>query len=153
MQLSKNFSLEEMTKSQTAIRFSMDNTPDAECIEAMKALCQKVLEIIRENLGEVQVNSGYRSPEVNKAIGGMPTSQHCRGEAADIEVPGVANVDLAKWISAKCDFDQLILECYTSGEPESGWVHVSYKPTGNRKIILTSHVARGRMQYQTGLHP
>ena len=153
MNLSKHFTLEEFTKSQVGQRLDIDNTPNEEDIENMKLLCENVLEIVRENLGPVHVNSGYRSPELNKAIGGTGTSQHCRGQAADIEVPSVSNSDLAKWITAKCDFDQLILECYTSGVPTSGWVHVSYKSSGNRKQTLTSHMARGRMQYQVGLHP
>jgi hypothetical protein len=152
MNLSKHFTLEEFTKSQVGQRLDIDNTPSEEDIENMKLLCENVLEVVRENLGPIHVNSGYRSPALNKAIGGTGTSQHCRGQAADIEVPGVANSDLAKWIMAKCDFDQLILECYTSGVPTSGWVHVSYK-SSNRKQTLTSHMARGRMQYQMGLHP
>jgi hypothetical protein len=152
MNLSKHFTLEEFTKSQDGQRLDIDNTPNEEDIENMKLLCENVLEIVRENLGPVHVNSGFRSVALNKAVGGMATSQHCRGQAADIEIPGVANGDLAKWIEKNCNYDQLILECYTSGVPTSGWVHVSYK-SSNRKQTLTSHMARGRMQYQVGLHP
>ena len=152
MNLSKHFTLEEFTKSQDGQRLDIDNTPNEEDIENMKLLCENVLEIVRENLGPVHVNSGFRGVALNKAVGGMATSQHCRGQAADIEIPGVANGDLAKWIEKNCNYDQLILECYTSGVPTSGWVHVSYK-SSNRKQTLTSHMARGRMQYQVGLHP
>ena len=153
MNLSKNFSYEEMTKSQTGSRLGLDNEPDDECLEALKLLCEKLLEPIRESLGPVHVNSGYRSGELNRAIGGTATSQHCRGQAADIEVPGFSNVELAKWIETKCDYDQLILECHKPGVPNSGWVHVSYRASGNRKQELTATVVNGRMTYTIGIKP
>ena len=92
-------------------------------------------------------NSGYRSVELNKAIGGSVTSQHTLGEAVDIELPGVSNYDLAVWIAANLYFDQLILEDYTPGKPNSGWVHVSLKAFDNRTNVLT--YTKGR--YITGL--
>lgn len=151
--ISPHFSLEEFTKSQAAIRLGIDNTPSPKHLTNLKRLCEDVLEVVRENLGPVHVNSGYRCRELNKLIGGVATSQHCNGEAADIEIPGTPNGDLAKWIAANCDYDQLILECYKTGVPTSGWVHVSYKAEGNRKQLLTAAVVGGKMTYVKGIHP
>ena len=154
MQLSPHFSLEELTKSQTGARLGISNTPSAKHLAALKLLCEKVLEPVRAHYGRpVHVNSGYRGPALNKTVGGAATSQHCAGEAADIEVPGVANGALAKWIEANLDYDQLILECYKTGVPDSGWVHVSYKPAGNRKQELTATVVNGKMTYAAGINP
>jgi zinc D-Ala-D-Ala carboxypeptidase len=126
MRLSPHFTLGEMCKSQTALRMGLDNDPDEPALDALTTLCVEALEPIREHFGRpVWVNSGYRSPNVNRAIGGMSTSQHCKGEAADIEVPGLDNEELYLWAADNIDFDQLILEYYT-GEESSGWVHVSY---------------------------
>jgi len=150
MQLSPHFTLEELTKSQTGERRGIDNVPGAAALDSLKVLCERVLEPVREHFGPVHINSGYRGPELNKAVGGAGTSQHCLGQAADIEVPGVANGDLAKWVAANLDFDQVILECYRKGQPNSGWVHVSYKDFGNRKITLTATVVSGRMIYNPG---
>ena len=111
-----------------------------------------MLEPVREHFGPVHINSGFRCPDLNKAVGGTSTSQHCLGQAADIEVAGVANGDLAAWIAANLDFDQVILECYRKGQPNSGWVHVSYKDSGNRKATLTATVVGGRMIYNPGLN-
>jgi len=87
-----------------------------------------------------------------KKVGGSPTSQHCFGEACDIECPGVANADVAQWIVEHTTFDQVILEFYTPGIPDSGWVHVSYKANGdNRGFALTAMKEHGRTVYKTGL--
>ena len=131
--LSEHFSLIEMTKSQSALRLGLDNNPNPKAAAALANLCEQVLEPVRRHFDRpVIINSGYRAPAVNKAIGGKPTSQHCKGEAADLEIPGVDNMDVYKWITANCGYDQLILEYYT-GEPQSGWVHVSYvSPDDNR---------------------
>lgn len=126
MKLSPHFSLDEMIKSQTALRKGLDNNPDGDQLEAMVDLCEYVLEPIRKYWNRpVIVSSAFRAPEVNKAIGSKNTSQHTKGQAADIEIPGVDNLDLYHWIGQSVEFDQLILEFY-SGEPASGWVHVSY---------------------------
>lgn len=151
MQLSQHFSLEEFTKSQTGDRLGIDNLPGAAALDSIKLLCERVLEPVRAQFGPVFINSGYRSPELNKAIGGADTSQHCLGKAADIETTA-ANGDLAKWIVANLDFDQVILECYRKGQPDSGWVHVSYKDSGNRKATLTATVIAGRMVYNPGIN-
>ena len=98
------------------------------------------------------INSGYRGPDLNKAVGGSATSQHCKGQAVDIEVPGVANYDVAEWIKDNLDFDQVILEFYTPGIPDSGWVHVSYNNTGEqRKSVLTAMKENGKTVYKHGL--
>jgi zinc D-Ala-D-Ala carboxypeptidase len=138
MRLSQHFTLEEMTKSQTASRRGIDNTPPPEVVENLKQLCENVLEYIRVRFGKpVNVNSGYRGPKLNKAIGGAKNSQHMTGQAADIEIAGVDNKVLFNWIKDNVEFDQLILEYYKEGVPDSGWVHVSWNPSGNRKQILT----------------
>ena len=149
MKLSAHFSLTEFTKSQTAERKGIDNTPDDNHIEAMEQLCHAVLEEIRYHFQKPMViNSGYRSPALCEAIGSKSTSQHAKGQAADIEIPGVDNLKLAQYIQDKMDFDQLILECYT-GDPSSGWVHVSYTNNGeNRKDVLTYDRTNG---YRKGL--
>ena len=113
--LSANFSLNELTKSETALRHGLDNTPPQEVVDNLRTLCENVLQPVREGYGvAVKVNSGYRAPEVNAAVGGSKTSDHCKGQAADIEIPGVPNAELAEWIKDNLDFTQLILEFYTS---------------------------------------
>ena len=100
MKLSANFSLNEMTKSQNATRKGIDNTPNSEHLENLKHLCEKILQPIREHYGKaVMVSSGYRSPDLCEAIGSSKNSQHAKGEAADFEITGVDNFDLAIGIS------------------------------------------------------
>ncbi len=138
--LSDHFTLGELIRSEMAERKSIDNTPPDALIPKLKRLCDEVLEPVRIHFGvPFRPNSGYRSPELNLAVGSSPTSQHCLAEAVDIEVAGVSNYDLAVWIRDNLNFDQLILECYTQGEPSSGWVHVSIKPNSaeNRKKVMT----------------
>jgi hypothetical protein len=153
MRLSENFSLSEYTKSQTASRKGIDNTPGDEHLEAAKALFENVAQPVRDHFGTTIITSGYRSPALNEAIGGSATSQHSKGEAVDLEVPGVATAEVCEWIAANLDFDQLILEFYTPGETNSGWVHVSYKADGaNRKECLTAAKVNGSTQYSHGLN-
>jgi hypothetical protein len=152
MNLSPNFSLHELTKSETALRLGLDNTPDDEATENLRLLCEKVLQPVRDHYGKgVKVNSAFRSPESNAAVGGSKTSDHCLGRAADIEIPGVANADLAQWIMDNLDYTQLILEFYTPGIPDSGWVHVSYDPNNLKKQELTATKVAGKTQYLNGL--
>lgn len=152
MNLTANFTLAEMTKSETALRLGMDNTPDEAAIAAMKLLAEKVLQPVRDHHKKgVKVNSGFRHPDVNKAVGGSATSHHCRGMAADIEIPGVANADLAQWIVDNLDFTQVILEFYTPGVPDSGWVHVSYVAEDLKKQVLTATKQNGKTVYLPGL--
>jgi len=152
MNLSANFSLHEMCKSDTALRMGFDNLPDAEATENLRLLCEKVLQPVRDHYGKgVKVNSAYRSPESNAAVGGSKTSDHCKGMAADIEIPGVANADLAQWIMDNLEYTQLILEFYTPGIPDSGWVHVSYDPNNLKKQELTATKVAGKTTYLPGL--
>lgn len=152
MKLSKNFTLQEFTKSQTALRMGIDNTPEGEHLEAAKVLFEKVVQPIREHFGPTVLNSGYRGPKLNEAVGGSAKSQHCKGQAVDLEVPGVPNADIAQWIVDNLDFDQVILEFYTPGIPDSGWVHVSYNPDAEqRRSILTAMKEDGKTVYKTGI--
>ena len=137
MQLSKHFTLEEMEKSQTATRKGIKNKAGSGEIKNLGDLCYEILEPVRVKFDKpVTITSGYRSPELSEAIGSKSTSQHCLGEAVDLEVIGVSNLQVALWIENNVDFDQLILEFYT-GEANSGWIHVSYKDGSNRKQVLT----------------
>jgi zinc D-Ala-D-Ala carboxypeptidase len=152
MNLTKNFTLAEMTKSETALRHDMDNTPGEQEIAALKLLAEKVLQPVRDHFGKgVKVNSGFRHPEVNAKVGGSKTSDHCRGQAADIEIPGIPNAELAEWIKDNLEFRQLILEFYTPGIPDSGWVHVSYVAEDNKKQVLTATKQNGKTVYLQGL--
>ena len=152
MQLSKSFSLNELTKSDTALRHDMDNTPPPEAIECLRALCDNVLQPVRDHFGKsVRVNSGYRHPDVNAKVGGSKTSDHCKGMAADIEIAGVPNHELAQWIADNLEYRQIILEFYTRGVPDSGWVHVSYNPADNKKQLLTATKVDGKTTYLNGL--
>jgi hypothetical protein len=152
MNLSANFTLKELTKSDTATRLGLENSPDEATIENLKLLCQEVLQPIREHFGKsVTVNSGFRSPESNAAVGGSKTSDHCLGRAADIEIDGIPNPELAQWIMDNLDYTQLILEFYTQGQPNSGWVHVSYDPNNLKNQELTAVKVAGKTQYLNGL--
>ena len=140
IKLSQNFWLSELVKSQTAERMGIDNWPqDQEIIDNLSTTVNQVLQPIRDHYGvPITPNSGYRCLQLNRAIGSKDTSQHTKGQAVDVEVPGVANHDLADWVKDNLDFDQLILEFYYPGEPTSGWVHISYvSPEQNRKQLLT----------------
>jgi hypothetical protein len=148
MKLSANFSLAELTK--TNVR-QFDNTPSMQVIENLQVLVDNVLQPIRNKFGQVTVTSGYRSPEVNKAIGGSATSDHCFGFAADFEVAGVDNKELARWVVDNLKFKQLILEFYTKGVPDSGWVHVSYDKTNLTQKVMTATKVGGRTVYSPGI--
>lgn len=127
IRLSQNFYLSEFTKSQTALRLGINNTPNQTVINNLRLLCEKVLQPIRDHWKmPVVISSGYRSPAVNKAVGGAVRSQHLTGQAADFEIPSIDNYTLAKWIEQYLNYDQLILEFYTGGN--SGWIHVGYSP-------------------------
>ena len=151
-QLTKNFSLAELTKSETALRHDMDNTPGATEIANLTDLAGKVLQPVRDHFGKgVKVNSGFRHPEVNAKVGGSKTSDHTKGQAADIEIPGVPNAELAEWIKDNLEFRQLILEFYTPGIPDSGWVHVSFVDGDNKKQVMTATKQNGKTVYLPGL--
>ena len=149
MKLTNNFSLAEMTKSQTATRKGIDNKPSTEHIENLIHLAETVLQPVREHFGKAGViSSGYRSPELCEAIGSSSKSQHAKGEAADFEIPGVDNMQLATWINKNTNFDQLILEYYEPGDPNSGWVHCSAVKEGSRAQVLKASKVGGKTKYE-----
>ena len=149
MKLSENFSLIELTKSQTAERKGIDNDPSAEHQENLKLLCTHILQPVRDHFERVvSVSSGYRSKELCLAIGSKITSQHAKGQAADFEIYGLSNQELAIWIHENLDYDQLILEYWKKEDPNSGWVHCSYKGNANRKQSLKAYKENGRTKYE-----
>ena len=148
MKLSTNFSVAELSK--TNVR-QFDNTPSMQVIDNLQQLVDNVLQPLRDKFGPVTVTSGYRSPEVNKAIGGSGTSDHCKGFAADIEIGGKDNKELAQYIRDNMEFTQLILEFYIPGVPDSGWVHVSFDKGNLKKQCLTASKAGGKTVYSNGI--
>ena len=149
VQLSKNFSLTELTKSQTATRKGIDNAPGPEHQENLKRLCESILQRVRDHFNRVvSVSSGYRSAELCTAIGSKITSQHAKGEAADFEIFGISNKELADWINENLYYDQLILEYWKESDPNSGWVHCSFSLNGNRKEYLRAYKNEGKTKYE-----
>ena len=148
MELSKNFTLNELTKSQEATRLGIDNTPNKEHIENLKILCEKILQPIRDFYGmPVSISSGYRSVALCEAIGSSSKSQHTKGQAADFEVFGITNKQLADFVVQNLDYDQCILEFWNPNEPNSGWVHCSYNSAGNRKQYLRASKLNNVVMY------
>lgn len=139
LQLSPHFRLSELVRSETAARLGLDNWPrDPVVVENLRQTCLNLLEPIRIQFGiPFAPNSGYRSPAVNKATGGSRTRQHMTGQAVDVELPGVPNPTLAEWCRKQLNFDQIILECYKRGIPNSGWVHLRFAGARNRRQTLT----------------
>ena len=149
MKLSENFSLVELTKSQTAERKGIDNTPSTEHQENLKRLCESILQRVRDHFGRVvSVSSGYRSVDLCVAIGSSTGSQHAKGEAADFEIFGISNKELADWINENLYYDQLILEYWKESDPNSGWVHCSYSEDNNRKEYLRAYKNEGKTKYE-----
>jgi zinc D-Ala-D-Ala carboxypeptidase len=137
MKLSANFELFELIKSQVAERKGIPNNPSPDQIDNLKSLCINILQPIRSEFDKpVIISSGFRSAELCIAIGSKPTSQHAEGKAADLEIPGIDNMELAMWIKNNLNFDQLILEFYKDGQPNSGWIHVSWNGDDNRNQTL-----------------
>ena len=150
MSLTKNFSLIELTKSQTAERKGIDNTPSPTHQDNLKSLCTHVLQPVRDHFScVVSVSSGYRSEELCLAIGSKITSQHAKGEAADFEIFGVSNKELADYIHEHLDYDQLILEYWKESDPNSGWVHCSYSEGNNRRQYLRAYRENGKVKYES----
>ena len=148
MKLSRNFTLQELIKSDTAIRKGIDNNPNADQIEKLKLLCERVLQPVRDQFGRVKVTSGYRSPELCLAIGSSLESQHTKAEAVDFEVNGVDNAEVADWVYKNCETDQLILEFYTPGEPNSGWIHASYVEFNPRRQYMRAYREDKKVKYK-----
>lgn len=138
MQLTEHFTISEFVRSETAYRNHIDNTPSQEVIENLRALCRNVLEPARLAFGSpIYITSGYRCQALNKAVGGKPTSQHLRGEAADLQVKGVQNLrKLYMLIKDHGVFDQLLFESNKAG---AKWIHVSYKQSGNRRQAIDNY--------------
>ena len=150
MELSKSFTLNELTKSQEATRLGIDNIPNEEQIQNLKILCEKILQPLRDYYGmPVSISSGYRSIALCEAIGSSAKSQHTKGQAADFEIFGVANKDVADFIVKNIDYDQCILEFWNENEPNSGWIHCSYSSSGNRKQYLKAQRIDGKIVYST----
>jgi zinc D-Ala-D-Ala carboxypeptidase len=148
MNLSKSFTLNELTKSQEATRLNINNIPNEEEIQNLKILCENILQPIRDFYGiPVSVSSGYRSVALCEAIGSSAKSQHTKGQAADFEIFGVANKEVAEFVVKNLEYDQCILEFWNENEPNSGWVHCSYSANGNRKQYLKAEKLNGRIVY------
>jgi hypothetical protein len=148
MILSKSFTLNELTKSQEATRLGIENIPNEEEIQNLKILCEKILQPVRDFYGmPLSVSSGYRSAALCEAIGSSAKSQHTKGQAADFEIFGVANKEVAEFIIKNLEYDQCILEFWNENEPNSGWVHCSYSANGNRKQYLKAEKLNGRIVY------
>lgn len=149
MQLSKNLSLAEVIRSETAKRRGVSNMPTDAHIANFKLLAEKVFQPIRDHFGvPIHISSGYRSAALNKAIGGAASSQHCTGEAIDIDMDGtsVTNAQIFNYIKDNLEFDQLIWEFGTDTNPD--WVHVSYESTGKqRKQMLKAVKSGGATKY------
>ena len=133
MQLTKNFKLVEFEKSDTAQRKGIDNSIPADLIPNLKALCENVLQPLRDAVGvPVKISSGYRCPALNKAVGGSASSQHMRGEAADIVIPDKkTGLQWFEWMRTHLTYNQLIWETNSKG---GSWIHVGYKRTGKNKM-------------------
>jgi hypothetical protein len=143
MKLSHNFSLEEFTFSNTAIRKGIDNTPDEKHIANLQALCVHILQPLRDKLGkEVRINSGYRCKELNRVIGGARNSQHIEGKAADIQIIDTNVEELFQFIKRHFEYDQLIQEF-------DSWVHVSWNGFNNRNESLRAIKENGKTKYIT----
>ena len=150
MKISQHLNLAELTRSETAKRNGIDNTPTAEHLENFKLFADKVFEPIREHFKTpIFISSGYRSKELNELIKGSATSQHCKGQAIDIDMDGgngeVTNRMVFDFIKNKLDFDQLIWEFGTDFNPD--WVHVSYVKGKNRKQKLKAVRSGGKTSY------
>ena len=147
--ISKHISDREGVYSTTAIRRGIDNTPSKEHLENMKLLAEKIFEPLRKWVGgPIRINSFYRGPELNKAIGGSSKSQHCKGQAMDIDDTGChkTNAEMYAWIKDNVDFDQMIWEFGDDKNPN--WVHVSYvSPEENRNRCLKAYREDGKTKY------
>jgi hypothetical protein len=147
--MSQTFSIRELTYSDTAIRLGIDNTPTDEILINLQNVVQFILEPVSNNFdSQIVITSGYRSPALCQAIGSKPTSQHTFGMAVDFEILGIPNKEVSDWIVNHLDFDQCILEFWKPEQPNSGWVHCSYKTSGNRKSYLKAYTANGRTVYE-----
>ena len=148
--ISKHISYKEGAYSNTAIRRGIDNNPDSKQLQNMKLIAEKVFEPLREHVGgPIKINSFFRCPELNKAIGGSSKSQHCHGQAMDIDdtYGKMSNSDMYDWIKENLDFDQMIWEFGSDENP--AWVHVSYVSSAlNRNRCLKAYKDNGKTKYK-----
>jgi len=151
VKLTQNFSLHEMTKSDTALRLGLENEPNEQQLAALQILTEKICQPVRDRFGPTKINSALRTLPVNRAVGSSDNSHHVRGMAVDMEVPGVSNAEVAQWIVDNLEFTQVILEFYTPGILDSGWIHASYVPEDLRKQALTATKQNGKTVYLPGL--
>ena len=148
MKLSQHFSYQEFIKSQTAARKGIKNEPDDAQLYNMKMVCMNILEPIRTTFERpVIITSGFRSPELCVAIGSSTNSQHAKGEAADFEIPGVSNKEVADWIHENLPNDQLILEFFDGKDPNSGWIHCSHKPENRGEYLIAYKDENNKTKY------
>lgn len=148
--LSDHFTFWEMIRSDKAARKGIDNYPPEEYVLRLRLLCDHILEPVREHYGiPFRPNSGYRSKRVNKLVGGSKNSKHITAEAVDFEVPGISNYELAQWCRRNLsEYDVIILECYTHGIENSGWVHASRLFSGNNRRLTFTYDGK---KYTSGL--
>jgi zinc D-Ala-D-Ala carboxypeptidase len=155
MKLTANITLDELTKSQTAERKGINNNPNPKQIDNIKALAVNILQPVRSHFDKpLIISSGFRCAQLCIEIGSVPTSQHVADDnaaAADFEIPGVDNRELALWIKSELDYDQLILEFYKDNEPTSGWIHCSYSTDHNRNQSLRAMREDGKVIYKPWL--
>ena len=153
MKLTANFTLDELVKSQTAVRKDINNMPNPDQIENLKALAANILQPVRSHFDKpLIISSGFRCAELCIAIGSSINSQHAKGEASDFEIWGTSNEELAKWIKSELEYDQLILEFWSEENPNSGWVHCSYSRDHNRNAsLVASKNEAGKTQYRPWL--
>jgi len=155
MKLTANITLDELTKSQVAERKGINNNPNPTQIENLKALAVNVLQPIRSHYEKpLIISSGFRCAELCLEIGSSVNSQHTASDeaaAADFEIPGVDNMELALWIRNNLEVDQGILEFYKDGEPSSGWIHCSYSRNSNRGQWLRAMREEGKTVYKPWL--
>lgn len=133
IKLSKNFSLNEFTKSSTATRLGIKNTPTPEAIENLKMLCENVLQPARDYFGPIKINSGYRSVALCEAVGSNSRSNHVKGFAADVECD-VPNIEFLNWFYNNVEFKELIAEFF-GDDPTDGWVHIAYQEGNNKRDL------------------
>ena len=137
MRLSKNFVLSEVTRSNTAKRLGIDNAPKNDHLKSMQRIISELAQPMREALGPIRITSGYRSPELNRAIGGSSKSQHCKGQALDLQFwkdGQMCNKEIYDWVlKSNIEFDQMI------NEFDFAWVHISLKEKKNRKMVLEAY--------------
>lgn len=154
MQLTTNFNLAEMLKSSKATELGIQNIPSEVEIANLTLLCKAILQPLRDYYhAAVDVQSGFRCRLLNKAVGGSEDSDHIKGMAADIEIAGISNLELARYVIKFFKFTQVILEFHREEIPNSGWIHVSYNPANLRCEVLTAVKRGGKTVYLPGLVP